>query len=134
MAHPMSVNNVNFAMGISPSPAARDTNDRTNGTTLPDEDQHLPSTGKPGVGSVEVSMGDEHVLAEAINERPTASGTDEIPDIRPQQLPSRRGHDDQDEIERVELPRNLATGQYAAEDDCSSAPTGIPVEETKLRT
>ena len=35
----------------------------------PDEDQNLPSTSEPRVSPVEVSMGNEHVLAEAIDEQ-----------------------------------------------------------------
>jgi hypothetical protein len=83
----------------------------------PNEDQHLPSTSEPRLSPVEVSMGNEHVLAEAIDERPTASCADEIPDVRPYEFRRRRDPNDKHEVERVDLATNSAAGQNPAENE-----------------
>src|SRR5271165_5837614 len=65
------------------------------GNEAAEEDDGLTPPGEPGVGPVQVSVGQEQVLAEPVDERPTAVAADGVARQRAEELAQDREDDDE---------------------------------------
>jgi len=63
------------------------------------EDDGLAATVDPCLGSIEISLGEQDVLADSLYERTTAELTNRVSNERTADLPNSRNEDDDDELQ-----------------------------------
>ena len=78
MAQAATVKTVNLAIAISPRPAAKDTNERNSGMNRPKNTKGSPAPGEPGVGTVEILVGEQDVLPDLVDQGPAAVAPDAV--------------------------------------------------------
>ena len=100
----------------------------------PDEHEGLSRAREPGLGAIEILVGQEDVLPHLVDQGSPPEAPDAVPGHRAQELTRYRHDDDDRELQRLALARNLPTGQDPPVIRATSAPTGRPMAETKLST
>ena len=117
MTQAITVKMVNLATAISPE-AGREGDKRPQQRDQPPE-QHdgFAPAGEPGLRPIEILVGQEDVLADLVDEGSATEAADAVAGSRAQHLTERRHHNDNGEIERLPLPRDLAAGQDTPVDE-----------------
>ena len=77
----------------------------------PDEDEGLSPPREPGLGAIEVLVGQEDVLPHLVDQGSPPEAPDAVPGHRAQELTDDRHDDDDRELQRLALARNLPAGQ-----------------------
>ena len=89
---------------------------------LSEQHDGLPSPSEPGLGTIEILVGQEHVLSDLADQRPPAEAPDAVAGHRTQDLPQGGDDDHQGELQWFALARNLPTGQDAPVDQRDLGP------------
>ena len=105
-AHPMAVKTLNSPSAISPRPAAKDTKDRSKRDEPSEEDDRLTPPGEPGLGPIEVPMGEQEVPAHLVDQRPAAAAPGGVAGHRAEHF-AQDGDDDHDGQRELRDPVRL---------------------------